>query len=102
MTSRRTKRAVSAARRAVLGVGLAAVVSAPVPAFATPSDCWTKRISDDTYEGGCRSGTGLWRMTVNCDTAEPDGETDWKNPGQSARVTCWWGDARSADIELRD
>jgi hypothetical protein len=71
-------------------------------AYAVPDNCWSNRVSSDSYEGGCRGGTGEWRMIINCDSGEPDTTTAWKKPGDSVRDNCWWGDARSVTFELRD
>ncbi|GAA3487921.1 hypothetical protein GCM10018987_20040 [Streptomyces cremeus] len=80
---------------------LGAVMLTTTTAEAVPSKCSTSRVDKDTFTGTCRSGTGTWRLRVDCDKAEPDSFSSWLKPGKTASEGCWWGKARGASIEVR-
>ncbi|WP_345226145.1 hypothetical protein [Streptomyces cremeus] len=61
---------------------LGAVMLTTTTAEAVPSKCSTSRVDKDTFTGTCRSGTGTWRLRVDCDRAEPDSFSSWLKPGR--------------------
>jgi hypothetical protein len=82
---------------AVLGMTSLTITTAE----AAPTGCSTSRVDHDTFTGTCTSGSGQWRLRVDCSGGEPDSFSEWLRPGRTASEGCWWGDARGASIETR-